>query len=347
MVGEGGNGVAPGGMLSIKGGLYREAVFLNKRMDIRAEGGAVTISPPSLAPFDLVADTVDDNGLPLNPKWGGQLRAPGTPPDPEQCPQTFDPIFTHLRYRDPGRFPCTNQFTYKTYGPLCGPHINWFGATYEGSITWERHSCPIRDDDDYTMNLTQSDEAGYASTRPNIHVEFDSGETIDRFNLASPLWWSRFKRAVDDDGCDNPGPRATAMLTGKFAIVTALMGFDVEHGVHVELHPVWALAMKVEPSRDEDLWAFFVRNWGNQGSCGLGQQFIYFPNNTYTFRLQWKPGATSVDVISQTWHRYHTQNPEPSVRRVPGQGVFVTFTLDPPRDQGSMWDGELRLRWRP
>jgi hypothetical protein len=32
---------------------------------------------------------------------------------------------------------------------------------------------------------------------------------------------------------------------------------------------------------------------------------------------------------------------------VPREGVYVTFTLDPPRDQGSMWDGELILSWTP
>jgi hypothetical protein len=306
-------------------------------MEIRAEGGAVTIRPPSLAPFDLVADAVDDNGLPLNPKWGGQLIS-GSPPDPRQCPDS-----------DPGRFPCTNQFTYRNSGPFCGPHINWFGATYTtvygapgGLLDWDQHSCPVIDDDDYSINLRRPDQAGYSAARDNIHIEFDSGETIDRFD--SP-WWRDFKAAVDRDPCGETGPTARLFLQGSFAIVTGLMDFDVEHDVHVELHPVWALA--INNSRYYDDWAFFVRNWGNEGFCGRNQEFIYFPNNQYTFRLPWKPGATSVEVISQTWHRYHTQNPDPVVRSVPGQGVFVMFTLDPPRDQGSMWDGELHLRWSP
>ncbi len=135
---------------------------------------------------------------------------------------------------------------------------------------------------------------------------------------------------------------------GRFGIVTALMGVDSEHSdaPPIELHPVWALAMNVEPAVDNDLWAFFVRNWGNEGFCSSDQEGILFPNNRYTFRLPWRPGATSVNVMSQTWNPYHTQTPGPSVIRVPQQGVFVTFNLDAPRGDGSMWEGELHLSWQ-
>jgi hypothetical protein len=333
-VGEGVRGVSPGGTLFIRGGVYSEPIVLNKQMEIRAYDGTARIAPSSLAPFDLVADTVDDNGLPLNPKWGAQRKNPPALPDPEQCPQ------------DPGSYPCTNQFTYKDYefpeiGGGCGPHINWFGVTYEGNIFWQDYSSA---DSDYNMKLITVDQAGYsASTNftDKIHCEFDSEETIDHFD--SP-WWSRFQKAVDDDDS-----RARQMINedkGAVAIVTALMGFDDEHGVHVELHPVWALAMNVQPSVDDDLWTFFVRNWGNQGYCGKSQHFVYFPNNRYTFRLPWKPGATSVSITSQSvGHAYHIQNPSWNVKAVPGQGVFVTFTLDAPREDGSLWDGELHLKW--
>ncbi len=336
-VGEGEIGVAPGGTLTIKGGLYSEAVFLNRNMTIMAENGAVTISPPSLAAFDLGGDALDANGLLLNPKWGAQRRDPPTLPNPLACPagRGMD--------HDPGSPPCSNQFTYLNGALVCGPHINWFGATYEGSILWADHSCG---DDDYDLDLIRSDQAGYTTTLPYIRIEFDSDETIDHFN--SP-WWSRFHQAVDDDGCGQHGPRALEMMggdDGRFGIVTALMGIDHEHTAHVELHPAWALAMNVQPSVDDDLWVFFVRNWGDEGFCSSDPEFIYFPNNRYTVRLPWRLGATSVGVTSQTWHPYHTQTPAPSVSSVPGQGVFVTFNLDAPRDDGSMWDGELHLSWQ-
>jgi hypothetical protein len=79
------------------------------------------------------------------------------------------------------------------------------------------------------------------------------------------------------------------------------------------------------------------------------QELIDFPNNRYTFRLPWKQGATSVNV-TPSFQPYHTQNPRPSeenglIRIVPGQGVFVTFVLDTPKQDGSIFYGELQLLW--
>src|SRR5262249_40245419 len=246
-VGEGLRGVSPGGSLFIRGGFYGEPIVLNKRMVIGAYAGTVTIGPPSLAPFDLVGDAVDDNGLSLNPKWGAQRIDPSALPNPQLCPR-----------RDPGSYPCTNQFTHQDSGWFgCGPHINWFGATYEGKVYWQDHSS----DDDYNIKLTREDRAGYTTAHADhILCEFDSDETIDHF---STPWWSRFHRAVDEGDA-----RARQMMDGSFAIVTGLAGLDCEHGCWSELHPVWALAMNVQPSLEDDLWAIFVRNWGNEGFCG-------------------------------------------------------------------------------
>jgi len=333
--------VSPGGTLFIRGGTYIEPILLNKKMEIRAnDGTARIIGLLSLREFDLVADTVDDNGLPLNPKWGAQRNNPGALPDPLHCPSGRSGL-----EHDPGSSSCTNQFTYLNGGRFsaCGPHVNWFGATYEGIVFWDSHDS---EDDDYNLCFRTRNNAGYttAHDRPrcdfdHIKCEFDAAETIDHFNTP---WWSMFKTAVDESD-----DRARQMINGRFAIMTGLVSLDCHHDCWSELHPVWALAMNVQPSINDDLWAFFVHNWGNGGNCifDLDQEFIDFPNNTYTFRLPWKDGATDVTFTSQTWHPYQTQNPPPSVRKVPGVGVFVTFTLDAPRDDGSMWDGELHLKW--
>ena len=338
-VGEGVRGVSPGGTLFIGAGSYGEPIVLNKRMEIRAYGGSAIIAPSSLAPFDLVADTVDDNGLPLNPKWGVQRQDPRALPDPQLCPPGRDIKGGH----DPGSYPCTNQFTYKNDAHICGPHVNWFAATYRGTVLWGTHS-PDGEDDDYNIELQTDDHAGYtkatAENRIQIECEFDSDETIDNF---STPWWSEFHNAVDEG---KPWTRAHKKIDGASLIVTGLVGLDGGHDLKSELHPVWALAMNVQDSADDSRWAFFVRNWGNEGFCGPAQEFIYFPNNRYTFRLPWKPGMTSVEVISKSFHAYHTTKPEPTIRPVPGEGVFVTFTLDAPRGDGSMWDGEFHLRWK-
>jgi hypothetical protein len=370
-IGEGQKRVSPGGTLFIKGGSYVEPILLNKVMQIQAFDGPATIVGSPLAPFDLVANAdttahldhfrniysgswfstrrVDDNGLPLNPKWGGQLTPGGVPPDPRLCP----PGRGIKDDNDPGSSSCSHQFTYLNDAHLCGPHINWFPATYSGTIFWDEHSCPFvsshPDDNDYTVNVTRDDQAGFSATRSEIHCEFDSNETIDHFD--SP-WWNQFHGIVDQEGCGSKTPGPSGMIDGTFTIMTGLMNFDVEHTIHVELHPVWALAMNVQPfPMDDDLWTFFVRNWGNEGFCSSDQEFVDFPNNQYTFRLPWRAGATSVTVLSTTsFHAYHTQNPPPSeqngsIRKVPGVGIFVTFALDAPREDGSMWDGELHLQW--
>jgi hypothetical protein len=110
------------------------------------------------------------------------------------------------------------------------------------------------------------------------------------------------------------------------------------------------LAINVEPFFSGDGWAFFVRNSGNEGFCGGNQELVDFPNDQYTFRIPWKAGAASVTVADSEFPSYHTSNPSPSlenglIRIAPGQGVFITFLLDKPRQDGSLWGGEMHLRW--
>jgi hypothetical protein len=323
--------LSSGGTLIIRGGTYPEPILLSKPMEIRAEG-TVTIGPPGrLAPFDLVADTVDANGLPFNPKWGAQRRNPSELPDPATCPD------------GPGRLPCTNQFTYENnrhLTTLCRPffpryHVNWFGATYEGQACWDHHE---EDDDDYNINLEQRDRAGYSTVSRFLHGEFKFGETVEHFDTA---WWSGFRRTVQEE--DNDGP-ARQLIDGSFAIMTGLVGLDCRHDCSTEIHPLWALTMNVQPSIDDDLWVLFVRNSGNEGACGPDQEFIEFPSNRYTVRLPWRDGATSVEVTGRSFHSFNTGHPGPSILLRPGQGVFVTFSLERPED-GSVWDGELHLKW--
>ncbi len=366
--GEGVDGISAGGALFVRAGSYPEPIILTKKMEIRAYDGTVKIGPSSLAPFDLVAEGVDDNLLPLNPRWGLQTKSGTGLPDAKSCGSLTNLLNGAYGCEQLADLPCAHQITYldcphrpvytpdKAFHATCiAPHVNWFGATYQGTIKWENHSCTLPcGDDDYNMTLERDDRAASTTANPdNIGLEFDSDETIDHFDDPTTRWWSGFRRDVDADGCKNSSPPCldntvgsrARRIDGSFAIVTGLVGLDCEHECHTEVHPVWALAINVQHAVDGDLWAFFVRNWGNEGFCGTSQHFIDFPNNKYTFRLPWKPGKTSVDVISKSFHAYHTTKPEPTVRKVPGEGVFVTFTLDAPKEDGSMWDGELRLKW--
>jgi len=355
--------VQPGDTVVIATGIYPEPIVLGKPLRIQAEGGPVTIGPRSLWPLDVVAQGVDDNGLPLNPKWGSQVNS-GALPDPEACKNNNYPPSNSACTHQPTDYDLGNSASALTcYLAGHGGHVNWFGCTYRGTVVWDGHSCPACDDD-YQMNLQPENSAGLTINNAGvIECEFDSDETIDKFQLANLPWWQTFKGAVDADGCagcedlvpgfgdQGPYPHghyATQMMggtNGVFAIVSGLMGLDCGHSCQSELHPVYALAMNVQPSIADDLWVFFVRNWGDEGFCSSDQHYLGLPNDTYTFRLPWKPGATSVSVTSQAFYPYHNQNPPPVVTSVAGQGVFVTFKLDPPRQDGSMWDGELHLQW--
>ena len=87
----------------------------------------------------------------------------------------------------------------------------------------------------------------------------------------------------------------------------------------------------------------FVRNWGNEGFCSREQH--YLDVNSFTFRLPWKQGATSVSIGGGTQFLTNsTQVTGPNVQVAPNEGVLVTFTLTPP-EAGARVNGELHLQW--
>ncbi len=301
-------------------------------------GGAVP--PPKAAPLDLVWDAVDDNGIPLNPRWGYQVDHAGAPPD------------VHALCPKPNQPPCTTQApSLDTPGILAGVicaigattdihgHVNWMPATYEGPITWESHSNPIADDD-YNFRLLTPNGAGLTSSTPKtlgLGLEFDSTETIDHFDTP---WWNAFHKAVDKSDKD-----AQALVNGSYAIVTGLLGLDCEHSCATELHPVYVMAIRVKDDPADETWAIFVRNWGNEGFCSQSQHYLDLFNNTYTLRLPWRSGASAVTVTESLFKT--TANARvsgPSVAYGAEQGVVLTFSLPRPEDRGRV-NGEVHLRW--
>src|SRR5205823_1803399 len=42
---------------------------------------------------------------------------------------------------------------------------------------------------------------------------------------------------------------------------------DSEHGGYSEVHPIYAIAIEVNPDPKDDTWIVFVRNRGNEGFC--------------------------------------------------------------------------------
>ena len=303
-------------------------------------------------PLSLYWNDTDDNGIPMNPKWGWQIErsfgAPDYYPVPDQLVpiSSFVSLLAQSQYTPEGMAAVTDwPVGLDTGGPWhadCGPHVNLMPATYVGQIRWSDH-CWI--DDDYCYWLFPDEGAG-ATFRSDdniggIQVEHDSDETIDHFGTT---WWNEFHQAVDHGN-------AGEMIREKLAIVTALIGLDGQHGGQSELHPAWLMAIRVEEQGQEEKWAMFARNWGNEGYCGVSQHYVMFPEDDGMFRaelrLPWRPGATSVQVVEEETE--FQSNPGdsadgPYVTPETGRGVRVTWWLPHPDKRG--WsNGTMKLRW--
>ena len=156
-------------------------------------------------------------------------------------------------------------------------------------------------------------------------------------------WWNAFHADVDRHG----GKSSDTLAGGKFAIVTGLMGLDNGHAsMWAEIHPVWCLAMLVDQTDSDETWAMFARNWGDEGSCSHYQHYLSLSANRYTFRLPWRAGARTVDDLSapSDFHRSGQGVAGPTLKRMPGLQVLVSFTLPPPEQQAFI-NGALHLRW--
>ncbi|PYK98766.1 MAG: hypothetical protein DME32_13745 [Verrucomicrobia bacterium] len=319
-----------------------------------------TLNPPPepTHPYDLMFDQIDDTGVALAPVWNSTRTPPlFTTPDPSQCGNG-----------KPWQSPCTSQPTEINNNPgLCptgelGGHANWIAATYMGRLTWESHSLESQDDD-YNFNLLpwipSTALVPWITSTDNqltgLHIEFSSDETIDHFHTP---WWSSFHSAVDDDdsrSIANPfgeprremvwGERkALQMVQGNFAIVTGLMGVDCAHSCGAEIHPVWAMAIHVQDDPDDDRWAFFARNWGNEGYCASKLEVLN--TQSFTFRLPWRPGATQVDVIGQNFLWRSSDNASGTIDPRPNeQALLVTLNLAAPNEKDRV-NGELHLKWQ-
>ncbi len=319
---------------------------------------------PKPAPYDLVTKQFDpDNGIPLNPMLGSQTYP---------IPQLAKPSL--CGGGDPWKQPCTTQATYidnnrgKCPSGSLGGHANWGLALYEGRIRWHGHSFYLQDDD-YNINLFRDDLAGVAQIDFDqgtmLHSEFNSDQTINR----SHTWfWDQLHQAVDDDspyhgecnGCPRrPYPKTHALVDDKEAIIMGLYGLDCAHECGAELHPVFALAIHVKEDLNDDTWAIFVRNWGDEGYCSSGQERIA-PDQPFTFSFRFKKaGATQVSMIpappndpaGEHGTVFFADSDNGGVgfavsgpALVPNEAAVVTFRL-PPSSQGGFLNGMLHMKW--
>ena len=175
-----------------------------------------------------------------------------------------------------------------------------------------------------------------------MHIEFDSEETVDSWDDTN-TWWDDFHHHyVDDSDAATRG-----YIDGKEVFVIGMLGLDKQHGVHAELQPVYAMFVHVQDDASQDRWAFFFKNWGNEGYCGDNDEPLQWPTqNVYRVRLRhpmgagftlgqnvWVYGDDESERNAQSW-TFGTDN----------TGLILTFHLrDPSKQCGFV--GDLTINW--
>jgi hypothetical protein len=277
--------------------------------------------PPTFKDFDVVATDLDENGFPLNPKWGKQVNS-NQSPDFKTFNENDYPIW-------------------KNSGFWCGTHYNFMPITYRGQIAWEGHSNSVYDDDDYYGPITRADRAAYTTSGEFLHWEFNSEETVDNWDQTS-TWWNLFHHNAVDVS-DN---EAKAHMNNDSAIIIGLLNIDGQHSNPCELHPVYAMFLQQQvvnfdnifpvPATNNNLvYHFFVRNWGDQGFCSSGQEYLF-----YDFIRIKIPGAgkmTAANVYKPGDSKFNQMGW--GIEYLP-DGALLTFHLNSPSDK-SWFVGDL------
>jgi len=307
---------------------------------------------PWIPPMNLVWTSVDGLGWPLNPQWAWQVQPENyrrAAPAVDLCGKFHVNVKGLVSATvDLGTPPCTTtRLTFDSdagilsdigsVGGLCDSsipgsqkgHVNWMPATYTGPITYESHDDAIGHDGDYNMQLVTPDNAGLTSGETHfMKVEFKDEETVDRF--VTPFWTSG----------EFPSVR------GNYAIVNGVVGLDGVHDFDTELHPAYLVAIRItDPGStpgvsNPERWAFFVRNWGNEGMCS---HFTWIAHrNVWVFKLPWRPSAKSVRVEETIFAR--NAGTYYDVRPMADDGIVIAVGLGDPDDR-NVAHGEVTLYW--
>jgi hypothetical protein len=312
-------------------------------------------SPP-LKEFDLSWTERDENGLPVNPKWGSQLSQPPVLPlssDGDLCapaPQTCT-MQGKATFIDWAPTPSVCRFGVATHFLDAGPfaaHVGWLVATYTGAI--RPSSPPISEDQDFNFIFLPDSDAGLTAKNSTdggsryIELELDSREVKDRFGLP---FWKDFGRLSTEAACVDPALTAgecgraeqeverTWVRQGKLsrAVVVGLFGVDCEHGCKSELHPVYALAVETDVNPRHNEWAIFARNWGNGGLCSTSTHEL--EARRLTIRVP-PPSESATPTVQSAGFAFSGDRVAAPIFQAPRSdgGLLVTFDLAAPARRG-------------
>jgi hypothetical protein len=292
--------------------------------------------------FDVVATSLDANRFPLNPKWGQQVRDNTLPSPKNSCP--VDDQDTQHWTSSP-QFPkCTSFPVTFNGGWICGHHVNFLPITYKGTVRW--NGGPGWFDHDYTFNVTSPGDELYSTAGSQIHVEFDATETVDNWDKTG-TWWEKFHHQGVEKGDEEAG----IMIDNHSVIVLGLLGMDTQHDAKTEMHPLYAMFVLVGQDfrSRQATWAFFVRNWGNEGYCGDDQENMY----TQPIRVQLPhaegrlPVPTTSSIVSRNvWIGARNTDNLSGINftaQPNGAGMLLSFSLLTPDNQ-SWCFGDLTVQ---
>lgn len=307
----------------------------------------------------------DYNGSLLNPIWGAQS---GSKPDL--------PFINARCEREPQKSLCTSQkptidraempnlaiCSLEVASKVKG-HVNWGAAAATGQLLWLNFATDR--DFNFAFFPTQNgaltrrnpeanvlDVKGMQERRRFIELEFDSRETVDHFATA---WWNEFADVVRKHRKGQEIDSKLNQLAHEKSVTAAvygLLGLDCAHDCASEFHPVYAVAIEMDPSSTNNQWAIFVRNSGNEGFCSSLDHHLAFPDGLFRLELPRTGMRPEVDLGSSQFASSTADLPFPSIdfdaksgSGAGGRGSLVlTFKMPPPAQRANA-DLVLTLKW--
>lgn len=312
--------------------------------------GAARADLSALKRFDILPIHGFWNRMPINPIWGIQALKCGYDArfwDGRCMPQTETKDFCE---NEPGRrgnftrhaIDRTNSFSCITRPARIDFVDN--PVMMIGPVEFEDHGLL---DDDYSFNMFPV-HGEFADYNPRVHFEQDEEETfepITRGRLPGVAFWNGFFNAVRDSDQKGRAKIREKLGTAPLGVVVGVPGLDCWHDGHVELHPAFAVALRV--SLAPETWAFYYRNFGKTGLCGSETRSLRVPGHKVSLKLPFQappPGMSIQSVgVAGDGVKWWMSGDEPrnvwwnAVAPVGGGGTVVTIQLpDPAVTQGGV-----------
>ncbi len=303
--------------------------------------GAARADVSALKRFDILPINGFWNKMPINPIWGIQALKCGYDAhfwDGRCMPQTDTKDFCEHGDARRGDFTRHEIDRTTSFSCLTRPsRIDFVNnpVIMIGPVEFEDHGF----DDDYTFNMHPA-KGEFADYNPRIHFEQDESETfepITRGNLPGVAFWNDFYAAVHESDQKGKDKIRESLGTAPLAVVVGVPGLDCWHDGHVELHPAFAVALRV--SLAPETWTFYYRNFGKTGMCGSEVRSLKVPGNKVSLKLPLQappPGMVIQSVnVGGKGVKWWMDGAEPlnvswNVAAPVGGGTVITIQLPDP-----------------